>query len=101
MAVVVIVTPGQDTALTVRNTLAGLDAVPPDVLDAARGMGMGPIRMFARVEVPLAMPAILAGFRVATVSTVVALPAPCFAPAVFFVGVLPSGAERWFAVTGF
>ena len=54
----------------VRNTLAGLDAVPPDVLDAARGMGMGPVRMFLRVEVPLAMPAILAGFRVATVSTV-------------------------------
>ena len=54
----------------VRNTLAGLDAVPTDVIDAARGMGMGPIRMFLRVEVPLALPAILAGFRVATVSTV-------------------------------
>jgi osmoprotectant transport system permease protein len=54
----------------VRNTLAGLDAVPPDVIDAARGMGMGPVRMFLRVEVPLALPAILAGFRVATVSTV-------------------------------
>ena len=54
----------------VRNTLAGLDAVPEDVLDAARGMGMGPIRMFLRVEVPLALPAILAGFRVATVSTI-------------------------------
>jgi osmoprotectant transport system permease protein len=54
----------------VRNTLAGLDAVPPDVIDAARGMGMGPARMFLRVEVPLALPAILAGFRVATVSTV-------------------------------
>src|SRR4051794_912851 len=54
----------------VRNTLAGLDSVPDDVRDAARGMGMGPIRMFLRVELPLALPAILAGFRVATVSTV-------------------------------
>lgn len=54
----------------VRNTLAGLDAVPEDVRDAARGMGMGPVRMFLRVEMPLALPAILAGFRVATVSTV-------------------------------
>ena len=54
----------------VRNTLAGLDAVPDDVRDAARGMGMGPVRVFLRVEVPLALPAIIAGFRVATVSTV-------------------------------
>lgn len=36
----------------------------------------------------------------ARVNTVVSLPSPCFAPAVFFVGVLPNGAERWFAVTG-
>jgi osmoprotectant transport system permease protein len=54
----------------VRNTLAGLDAVPADVLDAAAGMGMGPARMFFRVELPLALPAIIAGFRIATVSTV-------------------------------
>jgi hypothetical protein len=37
----------------------------------------------------------------ATVSTTVALPASCLAPAIFFSGVLPTGAERWFAVTGF
>ncbi|MBV9293503.1 MAG: ABC transporter permease [Frankiales bacterium] len=54
----------------VRNNLAGLDAVPDDVVDAARGMGMGPFRLFLRVELPLALPAILAGFRVATVSTI-------------------------------
>jgi osmoprotectant transport system permease protein len=54
----------------VRNNLAGLDAVPDDVRDAALGMGMGPTRMFLRVELPLALPAIIAGFRVATVSTV-------------------------------
>jgi osmoprotectant transport system permease protein len=54
----------------VRNTLAGLDSVPDDVRDAARGMGMSSTRMLFRVELPLALPAILAGFRVATVSTV-------------------------------
>jgi osmoprotectant transport system permease protein len=54
----------------VRNTLAGLDSVPEDVRDAAIGMGMGSVRILLRVELPLALPSILAGFRVATVSTV-------------------------------
>jgi hypothetical protein len=36
----------------------------------------------------------------AEVSTQIDLPSSCLAPAVFFVGVLPNGAERWFAVTG-
>lgn len=56
--------------ILVRNNLAGLDGVPADVRDAAAGMGMGPLRMLLRVELPLALPAILAGLRVATVSTV-------------------------------
>jgi osmoprotectant transport system permease protein len=54
----------------VRNTVAGLDSVPDDVRDAAIGMGMGSTRILFRVDLPLALPAILAGFRVATVSTV-------------------------------
>jgi osmoprotectant transport system permease protein len=54
----------------VRNTLAGFDSVPDDVRDAAVGMGMGPVRLLTRVELPLALPSIMAGFRVATVSTV-------------------------------
>src|SRR3954454_1875551 len=54
----------------VRNNLAGLDSVPDEVRDAARGMGMGRLRMLLRVELPLALPAVIAGFRVATVSTV-------------------------------
>ena len=37
----------------------------------------------------------------AEVETTVSLPSPCLAPAVFFVGVTASGAQRWFAVTGF
>lgn len=36
----------------------------------------------------------------AEVEARVTIPSPCLAPAVFFVGVLPNGAERWFAVTG-
>lgn len=54
----------------IRNVLAGLDAVPPDVVEAARGMGMGSLRILLTVELPLALPAIFAGLRVATVSTV-------------------------------
>jgi osmoprotectant transport system permease protein len=54
----------------VRNVLAGLQGVPADVVEAARGMGLGPLRLLLRVQLPLAVPAILAGVRVATVSTV-------------------------------
>jgi len=54
----------------VRNNLAGFDSVPPDVRDAAAGMGMGSLRMLVRVDLPLALPAIIAGLRVATVSTI-------------------------------
>jgi osmoprotectant transport system permease protein len=55
-----------------RNTITGLREVPPEVRDAARGMGMGPTRSLLRVELPLALPAIIAGLRIATV-TVIAL----------------------------
>ena len=54
----------------VRNVLAGLEGVPADVREAARGMGLGPVRLFTRVDLPLALPTVLAGVRVATVSTV-------------------------------
>jgi osmoprotectant transport system permease protein len=53
-----------------RNTLAGLRAVPPDVLEAARGMGLTSRQMLWRVEVPLALPAIVAGLRIAVVTIV-------------------------------
>ncbi|MEF2527639.1 MULTISPECIES: ABC transporter permease [Streptomyces] len=56
--------------ILVRNTLAGLEAVPEEVREAARGMGYGPGRLLWQVELPLAMPALLAGVRIATVSTV-------------------------------
>ena len=56
--------------ILVRNVLAGLQAVPADVREAARGMGFSPARLLVRVELPLALPAILAGLRIATVSTI-------------------------------
>jgi osmoprotectant transport system permease protein len=54
----------------VRNTATGIRAVDPAVTDAARGMGMSPIQVLARVEMPLAAPAILGGLRQATVMVV-------------------------------
>ncbi|NYJ06072.1 ABC transporter permease [Petropleomorpha daqingensis] len=56
--------------ILVRNFLAGLMAVPEDVREAARGMGYGKVRLFVQVELPLAVPAFMAGLRIATVSTV-------------------------------
>ena len=56
--------------VVLRNTVVGLDEVDPQVIDAARGMGMGPRGLLWRVELPLAIPTILAGIRIATVSTV-------------------------------
>lgn len=67
---VVIGLTGYTLLVLVRNVLAGLDGVPPDVVEAARGMGLGPGRLLWRVELPLALPAVLAGLRIATVSTV-------------------------------
>jgi osmoprotectant transport system permease protein len=56
--------------ILVRNTLAGLRAVPDEVRESAVGMGYGSSRMLFKVELPLALPVIMAGLRVATVSTV-------------------------------
>ncbi|MFF9311450.1 ABC transporter permease [Streptomyces sp. NPDC014748] len=56
--------------LLVRNILAGLRAVPEETRQAALGMGYGPARLLLTVELPLAMPAAMAGLRIATVSAV-------------------------------
>jgi osmoprotectant transport system permease protein len=61
---------GYNVLILVRNVLVGLDSVPPDVLDAADGMGYRPFVRLVRIELPLALPAIFAGLRVATVSTI-------------------------------
>lgn len=56
--------------MLVRNTLVGLQGVDPDVVDAARGLGYGRLRILAAVELPSALPSIVTGLRVATVTTV-------------------------------
>ena len=56
--------------ILVRAMLEGLRSVPEDVLESGRGLGYGPTRLLLRVELPLALPVIMAGLRVATVSTV-------------------------------
>ena len=53
-----------------RNVVAGLEAVPEGARDAGRGMGLTERQLLWRVEVPLALPAILAGVRVAATTTV-------------------------------
>jgi osmoprotectant transport system permease protein len=71
---------GRDTAIIVlaaytlqiiyRNTMLGLTNVPDSVRDAARGMGFTKRQILWRVELPLAVPEIIAGLRVAVVSTI-------------------------------
>ena len=56
--------------ILVRNIVTGLDGVPDDVRESAQGMGFSRRRQLVRVELPLALPAIIAGVRVATVTTV-------------------------------
>jgi osmoprotectant transport system permease protein len=56
--------------ILVRNVLTGLRGVPDEAKEAATGMGFGTLRRIARVELPLALPSIAAGVRVATVNTV-------------------------------
>ena len=56
--------------ILVRNIVVALDGVPPDVIEAANGMGFSPSQRFWRVELPIATPVIIAGLRIATVTTI-------------------------------
>src|SRR6202158_3205780 len=56
--------------ILIRNIVVGLNSVPDDVREAARGMGYRPLAELVRVDLPLAIPAIVAGVRIATVNTV-------------------------------
>lgn len=61
---------GYTLLILVTNIVAGFQAVPAPVRDAADGMGFGPARRVWSVELPLALPFIVTGIRIATVSTV-------------------------------
>jgi osmoprotectant transport system permease protein len=56
--------------ILIRNIVAGLDGVPPDTKEAALGMGYTRRQLLWRVELPLALPVIIAGIRIATVTTI-------------------------------
>lgn len=56
--------------IMIQNVVAGVDGVPDAVRDAADGMGYTPLRRFVRVELPLALPEIITGLRVATVTII-------------------------------
>ncbi|HEX2193704.1 MAG TPA: ABC transporter permease [Candidatus Limnocylindria bacterium] len=58
----------------VTNTYAGLREVDPDLQDAGRGMGMSERQLLTRVEIPVALPIILAGIRVSAVAVVATTP---------------------------
>ena len=56
--------------ILIRNIVVALDGVPPDVVEAAAGMGYSARQRFLRVELPIASPVVVAGLRIATVTTV-------------------------------
>ena len=61
---------GYTLLILFRNTLTGLQEVPSDAIEAAEGMGLTRRQILWRVELPLALPAIMAGLRIATVTTI-------------------------------
>jgi osmoprotectant transport system permease protein len=56
--------------ILIRNVATGIREVPEEVTDAARGMGMRPVEVLVRVELPLALPVIVAGLRIAAVTVI-------------------------------
>jgi osmoprotectant transport system permease protein len=56
--------------ILVRNIVAGLRGVPGEVIEAATGMGLTSTQRLLRIELPIALPVIVAGLRIATVTTI-------------------------------
>jgi len=56
--------------ILIRNIVVGMDSVPAEIREAARGMGFRPFAQLWHVDLPLALPAIMAGIRIATVTTI-------------------------------
>ncbi|NTU80687.1 MAG: ABC transporter permease [Chloroflexales bacterium] len=83
----------------VRNVVVGLVGIEPAVIEAARGMGMSGWQRLARVELPLALPLMLAGLRIATLSTIAIATVAAFVNAgglgtLLFDGVRTSNHEK-------
>jgi osmoprotectant transport system permease protein len=56
--------------ILIRNIVAGVDGVPRDVREAAVAMGYKPVRLLFQIELPIALPTVVAGLRIATVTTI-------------------------------
>ncbi len=56
--------------ILIRNIVVGMDAVPQEVRESAQGMGFRPFAELIRIDLPLAVPTIMAGIRIATVTTI-------------------------------
>jgi osmoprotectant transport system permease protein len=84
-----------------RNTVAGLSSVDPAVLEAARGVGMGPVRRMLRVQLPLAWPVIIAGIRVAVLIVISIAVVAAIINGPGFGKPLQDGLERFGAVNAF
>ena len=56
--------------ILIRSVVTGIREVPADVIDAARGMGMSSAQVMRRIELPLALPLIVAGLRVSAVTVI-------------------------------
>jgi osmoprotectant transport system permease protein len=56
--------------ILVRNVLVGFQSVDPAVLEAGRGMGLNPFQLFWKIQLPLALPVILGGIRIASISVI-------------------------------
>jgi osmoprotectant transport system permease protein len=69
-ATAVIPLTGYTLLILIRNTVTGLASVPTEVKEAAQGMGYSRTRQMWRVELPIALPAIITGVRIATVTTI-------------------------------
>lgn len=78
--------------IIVRNTVAGVDGVPQEVRESADGMGFEPARRFWKAEFPLALPVIMAGIRIAAVTTV---------GLVTITSILGQGGLGYFILAGF
>ena len=83
---------GYSLVILFPNIVAGLRTPAPDVLEAARGMGLTPRQVLWRVELPIAVPAIIGGLRIAVVSTV------SIATIASFIGVKGLGAPIFLAL---
>ena len=84
----------------VRNVVAGLESVPEDVKEAARGMGLNRVQVLVKVEIPLALPVIVTGIRIVTVASIAmvalaALVAKQDLGTLFFNGVNNGGANAF------